>query len=158
MSVPSIHLRHFQPEDSVAFRELNEQWITKYFELEDLDRVVLGDPVGHILNRGGHILIALADDAPIGCCALIPMKPGLFELAKMAVAEGYRGRGVGRRLLEYTVTQARLIGAESLYLGSNTRLATAIHLYESIGFRYIPPESVAPSPYARANVFMDMRL
>jgi hypothetical protein len=51
MQVPKITLRPFQPEDLVAFRELNEQWITKYFGLaqyllaglaEDLVRTGVG--------------------------------------------------------------------------------------------------------------------
>jgi putative acetyltransferase len=153
-----LHLRSFQPEDAVAFRDLNEDWIEKYFNLEDEDRLVLGDPNSHILAPGGHIFMALSDNRPVGCCALIFMKPGVFELAKMAVAEEYRGRGIGRRILEYTVAQAKAFGAKSLFLGSNTRLADAIHLYESVGFRHLSPERVPPSPYVRANVFMELLL
>ncbi|MDQ2774845.1 MAG: GNAT family N-acetyltransferase [Acidobacteriota bacterium] len=156
--MPDIHIRPFQPEDAIAFRDLNEDWIKKYFRLEDEDRLVLGDPNRHILAPGGHIFMALSNDQPIGCCALIPMKPGVFELGKMAVAEEYRGRGVGRKILEYAIAQAKALGAESLFLGTNTRLADAIHLYESVGFRHLSPESVPPSPYARANVFMELPL
>jgi putative acetyltransferase len=39
-----------------------------------------------------------------------------------------------------------------------TRLADAIHLYESVGFRHVPPASLPPNPYTRANVFMRMTL
>jgi GNAT superfamily N-acetyltransferase len=74
----------------------------------------------------------------------------------MAVAEEYRGRGVGRKILEYTISQAKALGATSLDLGSNTSLVDAVHLYESCGFRYLPRERVPPSPYARANVFMQL--
>jgi hypothetical protein len=48
------------------------------------------------------------------------------------------------------------LGAESLYLETNDRLADAIHLYESLGFRHLPPERIVPSPYARANVYMEL--
>jgi len=37
-------------------------------------------------------------------------------------------------------------------------LANAIHLYESVGFRHLPPDRVTPSPYARSNVQMEMLL
>jgi hypothetical protein len=43
-------------------------------------------------------------------------------------------------------------------LGSNTRLKNAVHLYESVGFRHVPPERVPAVPYTRANVFMEMQL
>ncbi len=47
-------------EDATAFRTLNEEWITRYFTLEKMDRETLGDPEGKILKNGGHILMALS--------------------------------------------------------------------------------------------------
>jgi putative acetyltransferase len=156
--MPDLHIRSFQPDDALAFRILNEEWITKYFDLEEQDRHVLSDPDRHILQPGGHIFMGFAGNQPIGCCALVPIRPGVFELAKMAVSEEYRGRGIGRKILEYTIARARELGIKTLFLGSNTKLANAIHLYKSFGFYYLPPESAAPSPYARANVFMELQL
>ena len=86
------------------------------------------------------------------------MGPGAFELAKIAVLESERGRGIGRKVLAYAIAQAKKLGAERLYLETNRKLANAIHLYESVGFRHVSPEQVIASPYARANVFMEMEL
>jgi putative acetyltransferase len=155
---PEIAFRLFQPGDAEAFRELNEAWIARYFLLEEQDRIQLGDPEGYILRSGGQIVMALAGEERIGCCALIFVKRGVFEVAKMAVSEHYRGHGIGRKLLEYTIAQATALGAHTLELASNTKLANAVHLYESVGFRHLPPERVEPSPYARANVFMELHL
>lgn len=58
----------------------------------------------------------------------------------------------------HAIDQARRIGAKSLFLGSNSRLKSAVHLYESVGFRHVPPESMPPMPYSRANVFMELPL
>jgi GNAT superfamily N-acetyltransferase len=74
----------------------------------------------------------------------------------MTVTEGHRGRGLGRKLLEHTVELARELGAASLYLETNSSLVDAIHLYHEVGFRHLPPERVTPSPYARADVFMEL--
>ena len=155
---PAIHLRPFKPGDEPAFRNLNEAWIAKYFVIETADRVVLENPVENILAPGGHIFMALIDDLPVGCCALLPMGPKEFELAKMAVLESERGRGIGRKVLEYAIAQAKKLGAERLYLETNRKLANAIHLYESVGFQPVSPDQVIPSPYARANMFMEMAL
>ncbi len=157
-SVSNVYIRSFQPGDAIAFRELNEDWINKYFKLEEHDHSALNDPENSILRPGGYIFMAVAGDQAIGCCALVPVRPGVFELAKMAVAEQCRGCGIGRKLLEYTVAQAKALGVQSLHLGSNTKLANAVHLYESVGFRHLAPESIPPSPYARANVFMNLEL
>jgi len=61
-------------------------------------------------------------------------------------------------LLEFTIAQAKALGAHTLELASNTKLANAVHLYESLGFRQLPPERTEPSPYARANIFMELHL
>jgi len=157
-SVAAIHVRPFQPGDEVAFRELNEAWISKYFTIEDAERRYLEDPVRNIIGAGGYIFMAIAGVDLVGCCALLPMEPGAFEVAKMAVLENLRGRGIGRKVLEYAIAYAKKIGATRLYLETNRKLANAIHLYESVGFQHVSPDQVIPSPYARANVFMEMSL
>ena len=156
---PAIDIRSLAPGDNAtAFRTLNEEWITRYFTLEAKDRETLNDPLNSILLKGGHIFMAYAGAEAVGCVALIPMKDGIYELSKMAVSPHLRGRGIGRRLLQYAIAQARSLGAKSLFLGSNTRLKDAVHLYESVGFRHVSPESLPPMPYSRADVFMEMSL
>jgi putative acetyltransferase len=156
--MPEITFRLFQQDDASAFRELNEDWIARYFTLEEHDYIQLRDPEESILRTGGQIVMAVAGEERIGCCALIFVRPGAFEVAKMAVSEGHRGQGIGRKLLAYTIAQAKALGAHTLELASNAKLANAVHLYESLGFRHLPPERVEPTPYARANVFMELHL
>ena len=154
-----IEIRSLQAgDDATAFRTLNEEWITRYFTLEATDRETLGDPENKILRKGGQIFMVYDAHQPVGCVALIPMGDGVYELSKMAVSPELRGKGIGRRLLEHAVAQAKLIGAKSLFLGSNARLANAVHLYESIGFRHVPAERLPKMAYTRANVFMEMPL
>jgi len=151
-----ILVRPFLAGDGEAFRELNEAWIERHFGLEEKDRSTLGDPEGKILAKGGHIFMVMEGETAVGCCALLPVRPSVFEVAKMTVAESHRGRGLGRRVLAYTIEQGKALGATSLYLETNDSLLDAIHLYEELGFRHLPPERVTPSPYARANVFMEL--
>ena len=156
---PAIEIRSLaRGDDATAFRTLNEEWITRYFTLEVKDRETLNDPVHSILLKGGYIFMAYAGAEAVGCVALIPMRDGVYEISKMAVSPNLRGRGIGRRLLQHAIEQARNIGARSLFLGSNTRLKDAVHLYESVGFRHVGPETLPPMPYTRADVFMQMPL
>ena len=145
-------------EDGTAFRTLNEEWISRYFVLEPKDRETLGDPENTILRKGGRIFMVWAGGKVVGCVALIPMGNGVYELSKMAVSPAMRGQGIGRRLLEYAIGQAKAMGATSLFLGSNSVLKNAVHLYESVGFTHVPPEKLPPMHYARADVFMEMML
>ncbi len=159
VNLPEIEIRPLQTgEDATAFRTLNEEWITRYFTLEKMDRETLGDPEDKILKKGGHIFMAYLGQQAVGCVALIPIGDGVYELSKMAVSPEMRGLGIGRRLLQHAVTEAKRIGAKSLFLGSNSRLENAVHLYESVGFRHVPAGKPARMPYMRANVFMELPL
>jgi GNAT superfamily N-acetyltransferase len=146
----------FRPELAPAFKALNEAWITTLFALEPKDLEVLGDPAAKIVATGGAVLFALDGGQPVGCCALMALADGGFEVAKMAVADSHKGQGLGRALMAACVERARAAGAPRLYLETNSGLAPALALYRSFGFVQIePPE---PSPYARADVVMELRL
>ena len=150
--------RHFQPGDESAFRSLNEEWITRYFVLEDKDRKSFDDPQATILAKGGRILFTELAGKAVGCCALIPIAPNEYEVAKMAVTESAQGHGIGRQLLAHTIEEGRALGATRLYLETNHVLTPAIRLYQALGFRPTPPERTIPSPYARADVYMELFL
>ena len=145
-------------EDGTAFRVLNEEWISRFFVLETKDRETLSDPEGTILRKGGRVYQALAGEEVVGCVALIPMGDGVYELSKMAVSPVLRGQGIGRNLMLHAIAEAKALGARSLFLGSNSILKNAVHLYEAVGFRHVPPESLPDMHYARADVFMKMEL
>ena len=146
-------------EDAAAFERLNAKWIRTLFSLEDKDRETLADPWGHYIEPGGDVLMARDDDGSvIGCVALEPAGGGAFELSKMVVAPERRGLGLGHRLIEAAIDRARELGGSSVFLGSNRKLAPAVRLYESVGFRHVPRERIGPMPYTRANVFMELSL
>lgn len=151
-------VREFQPGDETAFRDLNVAWIQALFEMEPKDYEVLDHPGKYILEPGGWIVIAERDGIAVGCCALVVHGPGCRELSKMAVAESERGKGVGRRILEFAIQLATERGVEKLYLETNSKLTNAVHLYESMGFRQLPADRAEKSPYARSNVAMEMYL
>ncbi|MBF4615086.1 GNAT family N-acetyltransferase [Curtobacterium sp. VKM Ac-1376] len=146
------------PADADAFRALNEAWITRFFTLEDEDRVFLGDPVGRVVERGGAVLVARLDDRVIGCIGVVPTTPGVFELVKMAVSPDHQGHGTGRKLITAALDRARELGARRIDLESNAQLASAVHLYESFGFRHLREDELIPSPYVRADVHMTLDL
>jgi GNAT superfamily N-acetyltransferase len=155
---PNLVIRSFRPGDEAAFRALNEAWISRYFRLEPADEKVLSNPLSTIIDPGGQIIFALVNDLHVGCCALLPTNDTEFEVAKMAVSTDWQGRGIGRAVLAATIDKAREMGAKRLYLETNHQLAPAIHLYEALGFRHVPKERLHASPYARADVFLEMFL
>ncbi|WP_370137683.1 GNAT family N-acetyltransferase [Alteromonas sp.] len=152
---PDIKIVDYAPKYREAFKSLNVEWISEYWELEEPDFKALDDPEGYILNQSGVILIALDKGEPIGCCALIKQTDDTFELAKMAVSPKAQGKGVGLLLGKSIVERAKLMGLKRLYLESNSVLKPAVSLYEKIGFKHIKGAS---SPYARCDVQMELYL
>jgi putative acetyltransferase len=155
MTMATVEIREFEAGDAAAFRALNEEWITRFFAIEKKDIETLGDPEGNILAHGGRIFMAICDGRAGGCVALLAMGQGEFEIAKMAVTPASQGFGLGRKLMLRAIEAAREDGATRLYLETNHVLTPAIALYESVGFRHLP---AGDSPYARANVRMEMLL
>lgn len=148
-----VQIVDYTPAHQPAFRRLNEEWITKYFRMEESDYKALDHPQEHILDKGGYIYIALYKGEVAGACALIAMPDGGFELAKMAVSPKAQGLGIGYLIGKACIDKARDLGAPRVYLESNTTLKPAINLYYKLGFR---KAAGPPSPYERANIQMEL--
>src|SRR5271170_86825 len=50
----------------------------------------------------------------VGCCALSVLWADLAEVRSLAVDDDFRGRGIGRRLVDWAVDQARLLQIRKL--------------------------------------------
>lgn len=137
------------------FKRLNCEWIEKYFKLEETDYQSLNYPNEKILKPGGHIYMARLNGEIVGTCALIKTDDETYELAKMAVTERARGRGIGWLLGRAAIGKARGLGAKTIYVESNTVLEPAIKLYQKLGFQKIVGH---PSPYLRCNIQMELKL
>jgi putative acetyltransferase len=147
-----MEIVEFEARHAVAFRVLNEAWISKYFVLEPKDREVLNDPQGKIIDKGGRVFMALHDGEAVGCAALLKMDDGGYEVAKMTVSETLRGSGMGKLLMQRCIDAGAELGATRLYLETNSTLAPALGLYRAMGFRDLAPTE---TPYVRADVFME---
>ena len=148
----------YRPEHAGAFRALNEAWMSQHFHLEPEDKAVLADPEGEILDGGGRIFMALKDGAPVGCVAMFALADGGFEIANMTVADGQRGSGLGRALLDRCVEAATTAGAPRLYLEAGKALAPALSLYRAMGFTPAPRSRERPHDDARFDVVLEKRL
>ncbi|MBW4620180.1 MAG: bifunctional helix-turn-helix transcriptional regulator/GNAT family N-acetyltransferase [Cyanosarcina radialis HA8281-LM2] len=151
----TVEIVDYLPEFHDDFKRLNYEWIGKYFQIEEADRQSLDRPDEKILQPGGYIFMALYNSEVVGTCALIKRDDISYELAKMAVKEQARGKGIGWLLGQTAIGKARELKAETIFLESNTVLEPAINLYTKLGFRKIVGQ---PSPYQRCNIQMELKL
>ncbi len=87
----------------------------------------------------GRLLIARDDGAVVGCVAMRPLSADTCEMKRLYVRAQSRAGGVGRQLAERVIAEARAAGYRHLCLDTLPTMSGAQRLYESLGFRDIPP-------------------
>ena len=146
----------FQDQYSKYFYELNYDWLSEYFYVEDYDEIVLKNCKEEIIDKDGYIFFAIHDSSVVGTMALIPRENGVYELNKMAVNKELRGNGIGNQLINFIIDFAKNKRYKSVILYSNTVLKNSIHLYNKFGFKEIKIEN--NTPYKRSDIKMELLL
>ena len=127
-------------------------FLREYAESLELDlsfqdfEAELADPLGF------YELVLLAED---GCVALRRIDELSCEMKRLYVRPVGRGSGLGRRLAEAVISEARQRGYSRMLLDTLPQMAAAQALYRSLGFRDTEPYRHNPVPGA---VFLELRL
>jgi GNAT superfamily N-acetyltransferase len=150
-----INIVTYQDKYLPDFKRLNLEWLDKYNLTEPYDLDILNDPQATVIDKGGCIFIAVDDDHAVGTAGLAKINDSEYELVKMTVDPAYRGKGIGKKLLNHCLDVAKKIHAEKISLYSNSQLQTALQLYEQFGFRHI---EVTDSSLLTADVKMELSL
>jgi putative acetyltransferase len=137
--------------DYSVVRELISEYLASLsFEVDFQDvEAELADPRSHYDPPAGAALLGLVDGAPAGVVALCPFQGRSCEMKRMFVRPEHRGGGLGRRLAEEIIAAAKKLGYAQMLLDTVRELETANALYESLGFRDVPPYRYNPRPDAR---------
>jgi len=149
-----IAIVEFDPRYAGEFADLNYQWIAETYGVEAHDHEILDHPQEAVIDGGGQIFFAVADDEVAGTVAMIPFDDDSYELTKMAVDPKFRGRGIGDMLMQACIEFTRASDRSSIILESNTKQVAAIQLYRKFGFRDTPLDP--NSQYVRANIRMEL--
>ena len=147
-----VDILGIEPALATAFRDLNVEWLDRYFRVEPIDEKILDNPAEYVLADGGQILFAGIQGNIVGTVALKHHGNGELELTKMAVTSGFQGSGIGRKLALACIEEFRARKGRKLYLESHSSLEAALALYESLGFEHAEPPQA--SEYERADVYM----
>jgi ribosomal protein S18 acetylase RimI-like enzyme len=121
------------------FREY-EAWLGLNLCFQNFAEELAGLP-GRYAAPDGRLFLAFADGERLaGCIALRKLEDGICEMKRLFVREDFRGRKIGSILIEKLIKEARAIGYRKMRLDTYPpKMAKAVRLYESHGFREIPP-------------------
>jgi N-acetylglutamate synthase-like GNAT family acetyltransferase len=151
-----LKFHSFTNELAPYFNSINSEWIEEMFYLEDVDKEILENPKLNIIDKGGNIWFAEHSELGVlGTCAIKKMPDGSFELTKMGVLQKSRGLKVGEKLLKHVLVESEKLNMRPLFLITNTKCKSAIHLYEKNGFSHDKALlDKYKDSYERANVAM----
>ena len=120
------------------FREY-EAWLGLSLCFQNFE-AELRDLPGKYALPDGRLLLAIDDDNVAGSIAMRKLEDGVCEMKRLFVRESYQGSGVGRMLIERLISEALDAGYSKMRLDTfPPKMAKAVRLYESYGFREILP-------------------
>jgi len=119
-------------------------------DFQDFDRELNELPGDYAPPKGALLLARGA-----GCVGLRPIDKTTCEMKRLYVRPSARGTGLGRRLAEAAITEARTLGYKRMRLDTVPGMDSAQSLYERLGFEDIAPYRANPIPGAR---FLELQL
>ncbi len=154
-----MQIRKVKKEDNVPLANM----IRKVFVEFDAPRTgtVFSDPTTDRLyelfqTENSLLWVAEIDHEAVGCCGIYPtigLPENHVELVKFYLSAQWRGRGIGKLLMEKSIASARAIGYSALYLESLPDFSTAVRMYEKQGFVTLQ-QPLGDSGHTSCNIWM----
>ncbi len=153
-------MRMMQPGNAAQWETVRdlfrEYWVSFGFSpcFQGFEAEVAGLP-GAYAPPGGALAVALIGDQAAGCVALRRFDAERGEAKRLYVRPGFRGRGVGRALLDWVIGEARAIGYREIVGDTMPEMAVALEMYDRAGFERTGPHTEKATPGA---VYLRLKL
>jgi putative acetyltransferase len=136
-----MQIRPIEPGDNVELAKVIRGALTEFGA--NKPGTVYFDPTTDALydlfrTPGSYYYVATIDLQVVGGCGIFPtdnLPEGTCELVKLYLAKEARGTGLGKQLMEESMSWAKANGYTQVYLESMPELAKAVSIYEKVGFR-----------------------
>jgi len=103
---------------------------------------------GEFAGPCGLLLLAFEDCVAAGTIAVRPLRAEACEAKRLYVPPGFRGKGLGKKLLSTAIEEARSLGYKTVYADTLPTLLEAARLYEQFAFERVEAYSADPTPGA----------
>jgi ribosomal protein S18 acetylase RimI-like enzyme len=115
-----------------------------------------GYGVEKLLRENVAFFVVYVDGVPAACGGVQPFGDEYAELKRMYVRPQYRGKGLGKQLVEHLSRHAADRGIDVIRLETGVRQVEAVGLYTRMGFERIPP--FGPYREDPVSICMEKRL
>lgn len=130
------------PADIAVVRQLFVEysaWIGFSLAYQDFDQELASLP-GKYAGPTGRLLLARVDEVAAGCGAIRQLETSVCEMKRLFVKPEFRGYGLGRKLAEKLIGDAREMSYSAMRLDTVAeKMGDAVRLYKALGFHEIPP-------------------
>ena len=128
----AVSVRSYEPRDREGFALLVSTVLSEFgLAVDPVLEADLDDPGGVY----SAVWVAAENDEVVGSVAVRLLDGGATaELKRMYLRPAYRGRGLGRNLLDLAIAWAHRQGCSSIVLDTSTTMTAAQRLYEAAGF------------------------
>lgn len=140
-------------DDLVQVKSLFSEYSTCIdLSFQDFDREFATLP-GEYAPPSGCILLAKEGSEAVGCVVLRRISEDICEMKRLYVKPQFREKGIGRKLSESMIGEARARGYRIMKLDTLPSMREALRLYESLGFRKTTPYRYNP---VKGAVFLQL--
>lgn len=111
---------------------------------------------GRYSKPDGRLYIAYWDNKPAGCIGLRKLSDGICEMKRLYVRPEFRGKNIGKRLVERIIEDAQIEGYLFMRLDTiKEKMGNAVEIYENYGFKEIEAYYANPDPH---TLYMEIDL
>lgn len=114
--------------------EINDQYRTESGALKFLKNIIMLPGCGQFQEHASFVLRAPHTQELLGVVLTSAVSPGVGHTTQICVMPGYQGHGLGRRLMDATLTALRERNFTGLSLTVTSANQRAVQLYEKLGF------------------------
>jgi putative acetyltransferase len=106
---------------------------------QNFEKELAGLP-GDYAPPSGRLLLATYEGQLAGCVALHGLGPGVCEMKRLYLRPAFRGKGLGRKMIDRIIAEARTMDYQCLRLDTiEPLMKDAVAVYRRMGFREIAP-------------------
>lgn len=135
-----MHIRPIEPGDNQQLAKVIRTSLAEFGA--NKPGTVYFDPTTDALYElfrtpGSCYYVAVLNEEVIGGCGIFPtenLPDGTCELVKLYVTKEARGTGLGKELMEKSMSWAKANSYSQVYLESMPELSKAVSIYKKLGF------------------------